>query len=511
MKTRISIIIIISLIFTQSDIKSQVTIGSNQPPVRGSLLDLKEHPADISNTTASRGLILPRVLLNTTSDLSPTIISASPADKLVHTALTVFHIGSPNICKGVYTWSGEEWNPITDLCTVTLNCGSAAINGQYTVGTPLGASNTITLTINATKAAIGGTYNIYTNQQNGISFANTGNITGETQTITLNGSGTPLSGGIGMSFTIQAQFSNSQSSNNTTCNVTIPASVIPLAQAGMFGFGLYNNNFGYVAQTSGSSSLINSPNNFGTANNSTVNSSGFNHMGTLAFDAITPANFLNTSLWNSNPDIIINGYHSNTTSSVVIDSLANYLERGGILIMFDEYSTAANSITVRLMKKLCPVESASITTSPSGGAGSVYTMTTTIDDDITNGPFGNVLGQIWGEDASTTRRFSGLPADSIIAYTTIDESGTTYVTMFRHKRLNLFFVGDGGFISNDNNYKGDSYASFTICPFAIDTNNSPVVRKNWGTGGTNEVYNSIIFANLMYWATKNAKSNNRSQ
>lgn len=509
MKARISIIIITSLLFIQLDMISQVTVGSSQPPTKGSLLDLREHMPDGNNVTASRGLILPRVLLNTISDLSPTVIGANPTDKLVHTGLMVFHVGSPDICKGIYTWNGEKWDPMTNLCTVTTDCGSVAINGLYTVGIPLGASNTITLTINATKAAIGGTYHIYTNQQNGISFASTGSITGETQTITLNGSGTPLSGGNSMNFNIQSEFSNSPSLNNTICSTIIPASIIPIAPVRIFGFGLYNNNFGYAAQISGSGSFINSPNNFGTAINSTVNSSGFNHLGMLALDAITPANFLNTALWRSNPDIIINGYYSSTTSSVVIDSLANYLERGGILIMFDEYSIAANSVTVRLMKKLCPIQAASITTSPLGGAGSVYTMTNTINDDITNGPFGSVLGQKWGEDASTTRGFSGLPADSIIPYSTIDQSGTTYVTMFRHKRLNLFFVGDGGFISNDNNYKGDSYGNFTICPFAIDTNNRPVIRKNWGTGGSNQVYNSLIFANVMYWATKNAKSNNR--
>ena len=510
MKVKISIIIIV-LLFSQLHVISQVTMGLSEPPLKGSLLDLREHTADANNVTASKGLMLPRVLLESISNLRPAITDASETDKLMHTGLMVFHVGSPNICKGVYTWNGEKWDATTNLCTVTIDCGSVAINGQYTVGSPLGASNTITLTINATKAAIGGTYHIYTNQQNGISFANTGNITSETQTITLNGSGIPLSGGVAMSFTIQSEFSNSSSSNNATCSITTPDNIVPIAQASIFGFGLYNNYFGYTAQTSGSSSMINSPNNFGTAVNSTVNSSGFNHLGMLAFDGITPANFLNTALWSSNPDIILNGYYSSTTSSVVIDSLANYLERGGILIMFDEYSTPANSITMRLMRKLCPIQAASITTSPFGVPGSVYTMTNTIDDDITNGPFGNALGQKWGEDASTTRGFSGLPADSIIAYSTLDQSGTTYVTMFRHKRLNLFFVGDGGFISNDSNYKGDSYGSTTICPFAIDANNRPIVRRNWGSGGTNLVYNAIIFANVMYWATKNSRSNNRSQ
>ncbi|MFV0418158.1 MAG: hypothetical protein ACK5KT_05460 [Dysgonomonas sp.] len=505
------LIIITLLLFFQLNLISQVTMGLSEPPTKGSILDLREHAPDANNATASKGLLLPRVILDSISNLRPAVANASPAEKLVHTGLTVFHVGTPNICKGVYTWNGEKWETITDLCKITLDCSSVAINGQYTVGTPLGASNTITLTINATNAAIGGTYNIYTDQQNGISFASTGSITGDTQTITLNGSGTPLSGGASMTFIIQAEFSNSSSSDNATCSITTPDNIVPIAQAGIFGFGYYNNYFGYTAQTSGSSSMINSPNNFGTAVNSTVNSSGFNHLGMLALDGITPSNFLNTALWASDPDIILNGYHSYTTSSVVIDSLANYLERGGILIMFDEYSTAAYSITVQLMKKLCPIQAASITTSPFGVPGSVYTMTNTVDDDITNGPFGNVLGQKWGEDASTTRGFSGLPADSIIAYSTLDQSGTTYVTMFRHKRLNLFFVGDGGFISNDSNYKGDNYGSTTICPFAIDNNNSPIVRRNWGSGGSNLVYNSIIFANVMYWASKHSRSNNRSQ
>ena len=495
------------------NLNGQVTIGSAFPPNKGCLLELKEYEPDVNNATTTKGMLLPRVQLNIASDLYPILTDATETEKREHTGLAVFHMGSTNLCKGAYSWNSRKWDELTNLCKIAVNCESVNLNGTFSVGTALDPlNNNITLTINATKAAIGGTYNIYTNIQNGISFSHTGTITNETQTITLEGSGIPLSGGKEMIFTIEAEFSNSLSSN-TSCQLTIPGNAIPIGRASMLCFGIGSSDYGYYLQSSASRAMFTSSNNFGTNANSTVNSSGFD-LNYLAVDGLTVSNFLGSNAWKSNPDIIVNGYYSQTNSSVVIDSLVAYLNRGGVLIMMDEYSANATNISVLLCKKLFPVQAANISFEKTGAGGDAYLIPTTApEDDITNGPFGDMRGRMWGEDTSNTNSIKGLPSDSIITYTTgtiVGGATKTSVTMFRHKRLNLFYVGDGGFVSNYKTNIGPTYLTYyAYCPFAIDVNYRPIARTSWGAANGKTVYNSQIFANVMYWAVKNAPSNNR--
>ncbi|MBL7701881.1 MAG: hypothetical protein JNM14_06495 [Ferruginibacter sp.] len=73
------------------------------------------------------------------------------------------------------------------------NCTAAQINGTYTAGTALTASNTAVINVNVTSP---GVYTISTTTVNGISFSASGtfNITGPQQ-VTLTGAGTPTTAG----------------------------------------------------------------------------------------------------------------------------------------------------------------------------------------------------------------------------------------------------------------------------------------------------------------------------
>ncbi len=73
------------------------------------------------------------------------------------------------------------------------NCTGAIVNGTYTTGTMLTASNTAVVYVNVTSP---GNYSISTPTVNGISFSATGtfNITGSRQ-VTLTGTGTPTMSG----------------------------------------------------------------------------------------------------------------------------------------------------------------------------------------------------------------------------------------------------------------------------------------------------------------------------
>jgi hypothetical protein len=72
--------------------------------------------------------------------------------------------------------------------------------------------------------------------------------------------------------------------------------------------------------------------------------------------------------------------------------------------------------------------------------------------------------------------------------------------MFRDKDLGLFYVGDGGFLSEE----AKQYRSQTIEPFWINSNGMPMAKPSYGVNGggagVQNVYNSYIFANMMYWA-----------
>ncbi len=63
------------------NLSAQVTIGSDQAPVRAALLDLKDKNANAQNITSeSGGLVLPRVKLTNRETLDPFIISSSDTE-----------------------------------------------------------------------------------------------------------------------------------------------------------------------------------------------------------------------------------------------------------------------------------------------------------------------------------------------------------------------------------------------------------------------------------------------
>lgn len=98
---------------------AQVTIGGSFTPEKGALLDLKE-----KNTTgenSSKGLGLPRVMLNTKSDLSPSVENATPQDKADHVGLLVYHVGNEELCEGIYVWDGLLWNKVGAACVPPID------------------------------------------------------------------------------------------------------------------------------------------------------------------------------------------------------------------------------------------------------------------------------------------------------------------------------------------------------------------------------------------------------
>lgn len=382
---------------------------------------------------------------------------------------------------------------LNPAATFSMSCGSAIVNGVYSVGTALTASNTITLPVNVTAL---GSYSINTNTVDGISFSASGNFSATgIQNITLQGKGTPTSTNT-KALTIS---SNSQGTVSTSCSVNV-IMTIPIKTIVHIGGGA----FGYSAQAYASYNMINSTNNFGNATNSKVKSQGFTHIN--LGDAPSDAAIL--SAINNKPDIVIIGYPYGITANAA-QYLTDYLNSKGVVIAFSEFAINNQNLLRTVFSDN------SITNNTRNFAGAIYTFAN-INDEILNGPFGDVRGKFWGEDASLTSTAVNLPLGSITVYSGASAYNSTNVysgeiTAFKHNSLNLIWIGDAGFLSNQ--LLSGTFISNTIEPFATNSTNYPIA-KAYGTAGGSlataggaQVTNSIIFANMMAWAIKQAEFN----
>lgn len=117
MTSRNYILAAILLLLPLAGTTAQVTIGSDLSPNKGALLDIKEYEPDANNTTARRGLILPRVNLTDLNSLKD-IPDANQNDKVAYTGLVVYNAREYKVNAGcsfttipasTYVWTGENW------------------------------------------------------------------------------------------------------------------------------------------------------------------------------------------------------------------------------------------------------------------------------------------------------------------------------------------------------------------------------------------------------------------
>jgi hypothetical protein len=123
MKTIVKTMFILAFVFSAwVNTKAQVTIGLNETPIKGGLLELKDRIADADNVTSvSGGMVLPRVRLLSETTLEPFIAPADPEwnpsnqqqTQLDHIGLTVYNLtNNANFHAGIYFWSGAKWLPL---------------------------------------------------------------------------------------------------------------------------------------------------------------------------------------------------------------------------------------------------------------------------------------------------------------------------------------------------------------------------------------------------------------
>ncbi|AZB09158.1 hypothetical protein EG344_10135 [Chryseobacterium sp. G0162] len=384
-------------------------------------------------------------------------------------------------------------NVLSAAGTYTMSCGSATVNGVYKVGTNLTASNTITLPVNVSAL---GSYTITTNTVDGISFSASGTFTATgTQNITLNGSGAPTS----TTTKSMVITSDSKGGVSTTCSVNV---VVVIPKKKLLAIGDAPDGCGYnVSGTSPSGQVLKAGANYGPLANSTVKYEGWDQV--INGGGAPSAAQLTTWTTGANAvDIIVIGYIWGMGANEA-QIIKNYLLKGGVVIAYSENNTGMQNL-------LSSVFDGSVNVGSVNTAGSIYKLPLT-NDAILNGPFGDIRGLQWGEDASATTYATGLPASDITIYSgdtnisSATPSGTVgRVTAFRHNTLNFIWVGDGGFNSQCGTVAAPN-TSDTICPFYADTNFKPIPKPNYGNGTKMNVYNSIFYANALAWGIKQAE------
>jgi len=136
------ILSIVMLLLTIGIMRSQVTIGSLEPPSSGSLLDLKE----TSEGASTRGLLLPRVSLESTTLPLPTTTNHVPGMFVYNTATV------NDVTPGIYYDDGSKWNRLyPDKTTanngLTMSGDAVQLGGALTKATQIdNGANTLEIT-----------------------------------------------------------------------------------------------------------------------------------------------------------------------------------------------------------------------------------------------------------------------------------------------------------------------------------------------------------------------------
>jgi len=619
-------ILLLTAIFFALPVKAQVTIGIQETPVPGALLQLKSVADATSNgdVNATKGLNFPRVALVKQNQLQPMYSATDAANltvnqKLAHKGLVVYNLtDNPDepLYVGLNYWDGEQWNsleqkatqakfeitdcsaitangdyfnnsplnssnyltvpvnvtkpgyytitavpnpangyyftasgqfmstgPVTltlqgagqpvnftptgnagDPIVVTLNnetapctpyivvqdgthkpyfamaCNSTQVSGVYKKGIAVTNANYITMRINVYDGAQGATWSAQTNMIDGLQFSGSGVLgPAGSQTITLYAKGIPISTA-SKNFTITT---NSQSTT-ATCNAVVTPVIAAkkIMAAGDLTYGLTSGG------TAGCGAMINNVLNYGSNENSIVKYEGF---ATVQTATSLPSDL---TAWTNTYDIIVITYNL-TPNATQRGVLVDYVNRGGVLIYLDQGVDALNTQVVGDMFG----ETISNPVSISNTCNQVIKMNAGVNDEISNGPFGDVRNGQWGEDFSNSCGLPIVPRGAIVyagainASTGVASTSGAQATILRHPTKNFLWCGDSGLIH------GGTDTNNTQVPFwigarvinGINYPNYPVDKPAYGniTTAANRlpVCNSTLFANIMAWAVKMAEEN----
>jgi len=448
-------------------------------------------------------------------------------DNLTHTLLT----------DTLYVYAGSFVKKIVvqQKCydvKYTVDCSSIVVKGTYKRGITLSPSeHYITLSIIADNRGMQGrSFIIETTDpyNHGIrfraedSFDFTGIPEGEPlriNNIRLNGSGTLQSNALMRTFSLPIiSDSPLHSSCKANIRLVIPhMHIVVLADPGIdFGYSIANIS-------GGSGKIFNSPNNFGPNENSILMVEGFTYISSPSDNIVTFTGDLHkwiTGIGNDGKiaDIVYMADYTLFMNNTTVNLLVDYMDKGGVVVIFNEESTVTNFINAALGVN-------TITVTEHGRGGSVYPFPANpvfgLDtngvqevlrqfegDPIMNGPFGDVRDKQWGADINRTVTLSGLPQSPNLAVYSYEADISTNnpamninnVTGFKYEseNRNMVWFGDAGFMTS---YNGALSNYNNSCPLGWNTVTLfPEPKSGYGHTNRWPVYNSIVFCNIMAWA-----------
>ncbi|WP_268228935.1 hypothetical protein [Sphingobacterium sp. UT-1RO-CII-1] len=214
------------------------------------------------------------------------------------------------------------------------------------------------------------------------------------------------------------------------------------------------------------------------------------------------------------PDIII---LSPTGSFNAKDygALARYINRKGA-VLFMVSTDGGRTLEESFFPLIFP-NSPNLSLNKYSEPGGMF-MLKDVDPNILTWPFGDVRGKYRGGHNAGNLYLDDLSATDLadievytVGTNNYQEHRLNSISMFRHKKLNFFYVGDEGFLANHMTTVTAAGPSNTAAPFTIDDNYYPIERKHYGRspltgavepnrdGLTWHAQNSILFGNIISW------------
>ncbi|SBW02826.1 hypothetical protein [uncultured Dysgonomonas sp.] len=405
-----------------------------------------------------------------------------------------------------------------------IDCASSKVFGSYYLDKELTALEYIEVNLRVDASSyppgsVPAKARLWTDEVNGIKFEGEVSLSGPSVTVYLEGSGKPNTLNP-IKLTI---YSNSETTT-ATCEVIVrpvikTKKIVTIGLNNDYGYAIYGSTLNHVQKMLGNHSSYPNTTNFGAAN-STVPTEAFSYVHYATGNAEKESE-IRAIIQAQKPDIIhIAYYHTPSTVEApgVGQALAEYVKAGGVL--FAQWEFDGYKIAQAFFQQMFP--SATIkaerfnSSNTAITAGNVFRIEP-FDDDITNGPFGDVRGLQWGDDGRDGIRVVGIPSDKIINYSSdvnlsqdnsdiIVDGATTFC---RLKEYNVIFIGDGGFMAGQDKKMGDTnvYKHTQVFTISDDGQARPIPNTQYGNSGGIyfTVYNSLVFGNIFTWALKQAE------
>ncbi|MBK5723022.1 hypothetical protein JGH11_19315 [Dysgonomonas sp. Marseille-P4677] len=410
---------------------------------------------------------------------------------------------------------GEEIDPTckppvivaSNIADYNLLCSSTVVKGIYKVNQPLNVNTNyleLSIYVNST-----GSYSISSNTVDGISFYGTGEFTSiGPQTIKVYGQGIPKSTKT-KKITLTT---NSIGGTSTNCDVDI---LIVIPKKRILSLGTSDRALHGNAGSGGTADIFTYSGNFGTLESSTFKIEDPDIIGVTTGSITT--SILQNHLQPTNPldkpvDIVFITYNADLTANDSFAAgkmLAEYVKKGGVVIMYNEHMFNHNSgAPGKFIQELFD-DAAAWGVEDVAGGGVLYKLPN-YDDMILNGPFGDLRGKYVGEDGCCGDAFTYLPPSEIEwSFSSYDYSGSSstsgnqsQISGFKAKNYNLVWFGDGGLGSGNGGTSDTSY------PVALDASRRPI-SKLYGRNNSTRKYveNARFVANVLCWAFQQSEFN----